>query len=214
MKTLAEIKQSILRLVQKNASYQGFFTDDKMEDCINEAFDLISVDMFAAGEGWLREQRYLDWPLGSRVLEIPQDVAIINAVRWKNGDQYYPLKYDPADTSLQQAKASGTTAEPTVFRIIQNKIYLNPEPSSSGTGQIELEFSRYPTRLVGEQQQVMADFDNACMHYLKYYVANTLIRGSGKPSPYDDNEKVWFAQMTKIIQLRNRTKTVVADFGS
>jgi hypothetical protein len=214
MKTLAEIKQAILRLVQKNASYQGYFTDEKIEDCINEAFDLISVDMFAAGEGWLREQRYLDWTANSRVLEIPPDVAIIHAVRWKNGNQYYPLKYDPADTTVQQAKGTGATAEPLAFRIVQNKIYLNPEPSSSGTAQIELEFSRYPTRLVGEQQQIMSDFDTACVHYLKYYVANTIIRPTGKEPPFLANEQLWYAQMTKIIQLRNRTKQVVADFGS
>jgi hypothetical protein len=212
MKTYAEIKKSILLLVQKNPTYQGYFTDEKMNEAINEGFDYMSVDMFAAGEGWLREIRYLDWVADSRVLPIPEDVAIINAVRWKNGDVYYPLKWDSADTTLQSVKGEGS-GEPSSFRIVQNKIYLNPQPSSFGTAQIELEFSRYPKRLVSDQQTTMPDFDNAMIHWLKYYVADTLIAGSGKEVPYQRNEAMWYEQMRKIIELRNRTKQVVADFG-
>ena len=211
-KTYSEIKKNILLLVQKNPSYQGFFTDEKIQEAVNEAFDFAAVDMFAAGEGWLREQRYLDWAANSRVCEIPADVAIINAIRWKTGNQYSPLKYDAADTTVQQEKGTGT-ADPTSFRIIQNKIYLNPEPSTFGPAQIELEFSRYPQRLIGEQQKIMSDFDNSCCHWIKYYVANTLIRGAGKESPYMQNEAQWYAQMSKVIAMRNRTKLVVGDFG-
>jgi hypothetical protein len=212
MKTYGEIKRSVLQLAQKNPAYQGYFTDDKIQDAVNEGFDYIAVDMFQAGEGWLREQRYLDWTANTRVVEIPSDVAIINAIRWKNGDVYYPLKYDAADSTLQSVKGEGT-GEPQTFRIIQNKIFLNPEPSSFGTAKIELEFSRYPTRLVGELQTTMPDFDNAMMHWIKYYAANTLIGASGKTSPFRQNEVMWYEQMRKVVDLRNRVKRVVADFG-
>lgn len=213
MRTLADIKKSILELVQKNPSYQGFFTDSKMEMMINEALDYISVNMFEAGEGWLREIRYLDWSPNSRVLQIPSDVAIINNVRWLVGDVYYVLKYDVADTSAQAQKGSGTGI-PTTYRIIQNKFFLNPEPSDSGTGQIELEFSRYPTILVSSQQTVQADFDRAMLHWLKYYVSNTLIASAGKETPFAKNEAQWYSQMEKVISLRNRVKKTVEDFGN
>jgi hypothetical protein len=212
MRTLADIKESVLELVQKNPSYQGFFTDKKMGNMINEALDYISVNMFEAGEGWLREIRYLDWTANSRVLQIPSDVAIINNVRWKTGNTYNVLKYDIADTSAQQEKGTGTGI-PTVYRIIQGKFYVNPEPADGGTAQVELEFSRYPTLLVSSQQTVQSDFDRAMLHWLKYYVANTLISSAGKEAPFAKNEAQWYSQMEKVIILRNRVKKVVEDFG-
>jgi hypothetical protein len=212
MKTLAEIKAQVLEKVQKSPNYQGFFTDSKILNTVNEALDFISVDMFEAGEGWLREIRYLTWQPNSRVLEIPSDVAIINNIRWKVLDTYYPLKYDTAETSLQAVKGTGSGV-PTVYRIVQNKIYLNPEPSDSGVGQIEIEFSRYPDRLVAMQQRVMADFDNAMMNWLVYYVTNTLVVAAGGTTPFKNREEQWYTQMTKVINLRNRVKKVVEDFG-
>lgn len=212
MKTLAEIKKSILLLVQKNPGYQGYFTDEKMNEHINEALDYISVDMFQTGEGWLREIRYLDWVSGSRVIEIPQDVGIINNVRWKQGDVFYPLRYDPADFSAQAVKGTGTGV-PTVYRIVQNKLFMNPEPSDSGTAQLELEFSRYPMRLVSESQEVMPDFDNSMLNYLKYYVANTLLPPSAQNQKFKDNEEMWYKQMLKVVTLRNRVSKVIGDFG-
>jgi hypothetical protein len=212
MKTLAEIRGNILEKVQKSPNYQGFFTDSKILNIVNEGMDFIAVDMFEAGEGWLRDIRYLTWAPNSRVLEIPSDVAIINNIRWKVADGYYPLKYDTAETSTQAVKGTGTGI-PTVYRIVQNKIFLNPEPSDSGAGQIELEFSRYPDRMMSMQQKVMADFDNAMMNWLCYYATNTLIAAAGGASPFKDREEQWYTQMTKIINLRNRVKKTVADFG-
>lgn len=184
-----------------------------MTECINEAFDFASVDMFQAGEGWLREIRYIDWPANSRTLPIPPDVAIINNIRWLNGDTYYPLKYDVADATIQTA-VGAAGAEPTAYRIVQNKIYLNPAPSSSGARKIELEFSRYPTRLLSGQQNIMPDFDNSVCHWLKYYVAMTLMPPGSSNPKYKENEAIWFGQMQKIISLRNRVKKVIQDFGT
>jgi hypothetical protein len=212
MRTLAEIKANILEKVNKSPNYQGYFTDAKIKAMVNEALDYVAVDMFEAGEGWLREIRYLDWQANTRVLEIPSDVAIINNIRWKVGDTYYPLKFDIAETSVQAVKGTGNTV-PTAYRIVQNKIYLNPEPSDSGTAQIEIEFSRYPDRLLSLQQKVMADFDNAMLHWISYYCVNTLISGAGGQPPYRQNEAQWYSQMTKVINLRNRVKKTVQDFG-
>lgn len=212
MRTLAEIKANILEKVGKSPNYQGYFTESKIKQMVNEALDFVAVDMFEAGEGWLREIRYLPWAANTRVLELPADVAIINNIRWKVQDTYYPLKYDVAETSVQAVKGTGT-AVPTTYRIIQNKIFLNPEPSDSGDAQIELEFSRYPDRLLSMQQRVMADFDNSMMHWMSYYCVNTLISGAGGNAPYKQNEAQWYAQMTKVINLRNKVKQTVQDFG-
>ena len=212
MKTMAEIKKSILLLVQKNPGYQGYFTDEKMTEHINEALDYIAVDMFQVGEGWLREIRYLDWVAGSRTILIPQDVAIINNVRWKQGDVFYPLMYDPADYTSQAVKGNATGV-PTVYRIIQNKLFMNPEPSDFGSAQVELEFSRYPARLVSDFQETMPDFDNSMLHYLKYFVANTLLPPTAQNTKFTDNEKIWYTQMSKIVTMRNRVKKVIGDFG-
>jgi hypothetical protein len=209
----AEIKENILELVQKNPTYQGYFTDRKILNTVNEGMDYIAVEMFMTGEGWLREIRYLEWIAGSRVVPIPPDVAIINSVRWLQGDQYYPLKYDTADTTVQQKKDVGIVGDPISFRIVQNKIYLNPQPSTFGPVQLELEFSRYPTMIVSAQQNIQDDFDRIMCHWLKYYVANTLISASGKTSPFTRNEGQFYEQMVKVITSRNRVKTVIGDFG-
>ena len=212
MRSLQEIKTNILEKVNKSPNYQGFFTDSKIISMINEGLDFVAVDMFEAGEGWLREIRYLTWAANRRVCELPIDVAIINNIRWKNGDTYYPLKFDPADTSVQSVKGTGS-AVPTSYRIVQNKIYLNPEPSENGTAQIEIEFSRYPERMSSMQQRVMSDFDNAMINWICYYATNTLIAAAGGQPPFKSNEKQWYDQMTKVINLRNRVKQVVQDFG-
>lgn len=215
MRSLGEIKESVLNLLQKFPSAQGTFSDAKIYTLINEALDFVAVDLFAAGEGWLREIIYLDWPDGARVIEIPEQVAVIHAIRWLHQGVYYPLRFDPADSTPQYAKQSGLSSQlPQTYRIVQNKIYINQTPASGGSKQIELEYARYPDRLKSEADAVMKDFDNAMIYFVKYYVANTLLASIGKPALYADQQAFWYSKAQQIAYLRNNTKHFIGDFGS
>lgn len=212
--TFGDIKGFVLELLQKNASYQGFYTDTKLKNAIQEAFDFISIDMGQCGEGWLKTITLIDYLAVSHTVDLPAGVMYIEDVRWKVGDRFVPLTYDPKQGESQTTSTADTVQSPSTYRLIGQKIYLDPAPSDVGTGMCQLEYVRYAATYANDATNVDADFDRAMFWFIRYKAASCLVSSNFRsaPPPWSSIEADWYAQVTKVIAKRVRNTKYVRNF--
>jgi hypothetical protein len=211
--TFGDIKGFVLELLQKNASYQGFYTDTKLKNAIQEAVDFIGVDMGLCGEGWLKTITAIDYLAVSHTVDLPSGVMYIEDVRWKVGDRYVPLSYDPRQGDSQTTSTADTIQSPSTYRLIGQKLYLDPAPSDVGTGMCQVEYVRYPATYVNDATNVDADFDRAMFWFIRYKAASCLITSNGRSNPpWAGIEADWYSQVTKVIAKRVRNTKYVRNF--
>lgn len=209
--TRGELKRRILTILNKNSSYQGYYTDEKIHDAIQDCFDYIAVEMMMAGDGWMTNIIYMDTVAGQRVVEIPSYVAVINALRFKQGNEYVECRYDDGNGQNQYPKTIAPL-NPTKYRIVDNKIYFNPEPVDFGTAMIELEYTKYPRELLSDGQMIDPQFDNAMMHYIKYRSCSIVAAQAAKDPNWTIFESQWYDQMMKVVNKRVREVAFVKEF--
>ena len=169
-----EIKGQILRVLQKEGTYNGFYTDEKLNDAIQDCVDFISVEMFVAGNGWLRRIITLDTQSGNGVVDLPPFVGMIDEVRYLIGNRYIPVIYDDATLAAQFNKAAGMTQYPSRYRVVEQKIYFNPAPAEGGKDYLQIECACYPQLLVADGQLMPAEFDRCLLNYIKWRAASQL----------------------------------------
>ena len=209
-----ELKGQILRVLQKDGGYQGFYTDEKLNDAIQDCMDYIAVEMFLAGEGWLRKIITLDSQSGFPTVDLPAHVAMIDEVRYLVGNRYIPLVYDDATLAAQFQPAAGVTQFPSRYRIVDQKIYFNPAPGQGGADYVQVEYATYPPILVADGQLLNTEFDRAMVHFIKWRASSLLASSVGKyQKEWGDHEAEWKERMVMIVNKRTKSPIFFREFS-
>lgn len=212
--TRGEIAGRILRLVNKTASYPGFYTPAKIDDAIEEALDFIAVDMFIAGEGWQDKIKYLAASAGQVTIPLTADIAMIKEVRFLYGGEYLPMTYDDMSRQSQLDTSQGTAYGYTGrYRVVDNQLYFNPPLSEGGEKYIQLEYTTFPKRMSDDNDVVEAHFFKPFLHWVVYWACSRLVSGVGKADPdWATQEGAWYTKIKMVIEKRNMQTTVMREF--
>ena len=212
--TLAQIRAEVLNILQKDASYQGFYTTDKCNRIINESMAYISARMMMEGEGWLQTIGFITTTANTPSYTLPTGCSIINSIRYLYSDVYLPMVYDDQAFDTQIAASSSLTQCPYRYRIVADKIYFNPIPLLVGPNYIQIEYTSYPATLAADGDSLLSQFDHGLYYYLVYRTAGALVAQTGQAvAEWQIYEQQWFSVMQNIISKRNRVQCVIADFG-
>lgn len=209
----ADLKARVLRILNRSSTYKGAYTDDKMNDAIEDCMDFISVDMAIENEGWNSAFYYADTAVGDRTVNIPDDFMLINEVRYRVGDEYIPLRYDQDRGAVLAAGDSGYTQYPSRYRVVDNQIYFNPALSTGGEEYLQIEYTRYPDEIFSDLEEIPTHFDNAMLHFMKFRAASYLASTVGKfNKEWNGFEHQWYNQVIRIVAKRNNTEQFVREF--
>jgi hypothetical protein len=212
--TRGEISSAVLRVLQKDAGYSGFYTPEKIADAIQDSVDHIAVEMMMAGEGWLRRIEYLDTQPGSNIVPIPPHIGVIDEVRYLIGNRYIPLTFDDATMSAQFGSDAGVAQFPSRYRIVDNNFYFNPVPAETGVGFLQLECACFPQRMVSDMTVLNPQFNVAMTHYIKWRSASMLANSVGKGvAEWKQYEIEWKSNMLSMVDKRNRTPVFIREFS-
>lgn len=212
--TRGEIAGRILRLINKTASYPGFYTAAKVNDSIEEALDFLAVDMFLAGEGWQDKIKYLSPEAGQVAIPLTADIAMVKEIRFLYGGEYIPMVYDDMSRQGQVDPSQGATFGYTGrYRIVDNQIYFNPPLTEGGTNYLQLEYMTFPKRLVDDNDVVEGHFFKPFLHWVVYWSASRLVSGVGKADPdWGRQEAIWYLKVKAVVEKRNLQTTVMREF--
>lgn len=216
MITRGELKGRILRLLNKTTANQGFYSDDKINDAIQETLDFIAVEMFLADEGWQTKIQFFTTVANQIKIDIPPHISMIKEVRytWDGGTTYTPMTYDAANGKDQFAPGTGVSQYGSTYRIVDNAFYFNPVLASGGTDALMVEYMAYPAQILDDNGYVDSHFDNCMQHYIKYKCATILAASFGKALPdWAVQENAWYAKMLAIVTKRNAQVTPIREFG-
>jgi hypothetical protein len=212
--TFGNLKDFVLDLLQKNVGYQGFYTDTKLKNAVQESLDFIAIDMGIAGEGWLKTITPIDYPTaGVKSIALPSDCMFLEEVRWLVGDTYVPLPYDSAQAYNQNGPTAGNTQTPSRYRLVGMNLYFDPPSDTTGDDLIQLEYIRYPAVYATDATTVDADFSRAMFWYLRYKAASVLVAQNGRQNPpWAPIEIDWYRQFIKACDKRVKSTQYVRDF--
>lgn len=168
-----ELKGRVLRFLNKTANVRGFYSDDKLNDAIQEAMDFIAVEMFVAGEGWLTKMHYFDTTANFSSLTLPANIALIREVRYKVGDVYYVVHYDDQDNQPSTI-GSDENQRAWRYRLLGRDIVFDPQLSEGGPRYLQIEAVHYPGLIASDSDLIEPQFDAAMVHFMKYAVASIL----------------------------------------
>jgi len=211
--TRGEIKGQILRVLQKDGGYQGFFTDPKLNDVIQDSIDHIAIEMFRAGDGWLTKIDYLNSQSGFPTVNLPQHMIMIQEVRYLVANTYVPLTYDDGTEQQQYAANTGMTQFPSRYRIVDQKIYFNPPPAEGGPNYIQVEYCTYPLSMVADGQLLPQEFHRAMFNYIKWRSASMLAASVGKEySEWKQYEGEWKNNMVDMVNKRTKAPIYYRNF--
>ncbi len=210
-----ELKAKILRILNRTSTNKGYYTDDKMNDAIEDGIDFITAEMHLAGEGWTNKITNLTTVAGQTMVKIPPDMSLINVVRYKAGTEYIPLLYQEDRMTSATTSASGETQTPASYRIVDNHLYFNPGLTDGGTDILQIEATTYPKLISSDTADIPAFFDKSMMHYLKFRSCSYLGSGAGgrQMKEWADFEAQWYDKMMNIVYKRNNTVQFVAEFN-
>lgn len=211
-----ELSGQVLRVLNKTGSYTGFYSPEKMNDAIQEAYDFVSVEMFLANEGWRSRIQFFDTESGQVTVELPQHISMIREVRYKHGEIWSPLVYnDRTDqASAGDSNGGGIRQYPASYRILDNALYFDPAIGEGGTDYLQVEYVSYPQWLTDDQDRIDDNFDRACVHFMKYKTASILAASAEKPViPWANQESMWYDKMLTIVTKRVNKPTRIREFG-
>lgn len=214
--TRAQMKAAILTIINKNSGYQGFMTDDKLNDAIQDSIDYIETEMFEAGEGWNNQIININMAAGTFEADLPDDTVVINAVRYLVNNIYVPIEYNSAEWSPQVKNTSDLTNYPVTYRLIDgNKLYFNPAPSNVGTAYIQVEVTKHSTLLALDADDINTQFSRGLLNYVKWRSCSLLLAQTGNANPeWLRYEGQWFEKMKFLVSKRNKKPTFIRDFDS
>lgn len=211
--TRGALKGKILRLLMKTATQKGFYTDDRINDSIDEAMDFVATEFFIAGQGWSTKIMYFDTEDGQVSIDIPVSHAMIREMRYLIGTVYQPMGYDAADGAQQFSSDSGTRQFAFTYRIVDNAYYFNPPLAEGGTKFLQVEYNDYPKRMLDDTDFMESQFDNAMQHFIKYRSASILAAALERTIiPWADLESSWYRKMQAIIARRNMQSKPIREF--
>ncbi len=211
--SLASLKTKILNILQKETSYQGFYTDSKLEQGINESMDYIAARaMHEMGEGWFQELTYITTTAATASYALPSGTALVREVRYLSGDVYIPLRpIEAVDEAWLPTDVQ--VAFPWRYELIGGSIVFNPVPSIVGTNYLQLKVTKFPTALATGTDTLPTQFTNALEWYLIYRTASLLVMAVGNPSPeWQQKEGEWYNVMESMITARIKKPKFVKDF--
>lgn len=211
--TRGELKGQILRVLQKDGGYQGFYTDEKLNDAIQDCIDHVAMEMFRAGNGWVSRIQTLDSQSGFPTVDLPPHVIMIQEVRYLIAGRYIPLMYDDATLQIQYAPNTGATQFPSKYRIVEQKIYFNPPPAEGGKDYVQIEFMQYPLTMVADGQLMPQEFHRAMNNYVKWRTASMMAASVGKAYvEWKQYEQEWFQNMVDAVGKRTRSPIYYREF--
>lgn len=208
-----ELKGRILRLLNKTPNNQGYFTDDKINDAIQETLDFIATEMFMVDEGWQTKIQYFDTTENQIKIDLPPHISLIKEVRYLWGNVYTTVRYDSANEQEQYAPGSGVTQWASRYRLVDNALYFNPVLTDTGPNFLQIEYMSYPQKILDDNMYLEPHFDNGMQHYIKYRSASILASSFGKSNKeWAGLEQEWYDKMLAIATRRNMQTTRIREF--
>jgi hypothetical protein len=209
-----EMRGLVLRFLNKTADFSGFYTPEKMNDAIQEAFDAVAVQMFMGSEGWLSKYIYLDTTGNQVSVDLPGNVAMIQNVRYLVGDIYVPLLYDPQIDDSSYIGSSVEQAWAGRYRLLGRQIVFDPPMANGGPRFLQIEATYYPSILLDDSQIIDPQFDRAMINYCKYKVCSILAGSIEKDfRAWQQEEQEWFGMMMQVINRRTLKSTAITEFA-
>lgn len=211
--TLSNLRSKVLQKLQKETSYQGYFTDSKLDAAINDAIDYVSTFMFFSGQGWLEEVVDVNTVAGTASYAFPTDVVVVDRILYKVGDIYLPVTYDEGREDVFVGTGAGQTSSSFKVQFLGNTILFDPPPETGGTAFLKLFVRKYPDELSAGADELDAQFTRGLSNYIAYRAAAMLAADVGlTPAFFEKYEEQWKERMQMLISSRNRTQNYVQEF--
>lgn len=210
--TLAQVKNEVLQLLQKDSTYQGFYTDSKIFSAVNDSFLFLAGKMSLQGQGWLKQTAYITTMVGVSSYTLPANISTIRSIRYLTGTTYIPLEYrdtlGDAFTTI-----SSPSQYPDSYTISGNQIVFNPAPGTVGTNFIQIETVGYPAILSSLADEVGAQFDESSVRFVVYRAASVLVAALGEAPPaWKEYEAQWYGLCESLIARRNSGPRFVREW--
>lgn len=213
MLSRGELRGKVLRFLNKTPSLPGYYTEEKMNDAIQEALNYVAVEMFLAGEGWLQKYIYRDTQAGQTSIDIPGNVALIREVRYKVSDVYAALPYDDQEGGFSYIGTGVQQAFGYKYRILGRQIIFDPPLADGGERYLQIEADYYPSILLNDNEIIDPQFDAACCEFLKYKVASILSGSIEKEFiAWAKIEAEWEEKMKAVVTRRTLASTPIREF--
>ena len=212
--SLASLRTRVLNILQKQASYSGFYTPEKCNQAINECMDYIASRMMhEMGNGWMQSLDYITTVAATESYALPAGTALVREVRYLVGATYVPLTPVEATDEAWIAPAGGSQMVPSRYELIGGNIVFNPAPSVVGTNYVQLKVTKFPTELTADGDTLVTQFSRALEGYLVYRAASLLVMGVGNPSPeWQRIESEWYGVMEQMITGRIKKPKFIKGF--
>lgn len=208
-----EMRGMVLRFLNKTSDYSGFYSEDKVSDAIQEALDLIAVKMFMNTDGWFTKYIWLDTTGGQVSVDLPGNIALISDVRYKIGDIYMPLMYDPQIDDASYIGSSVEQAWGGRYRLLGRQIVFDPPMANGGERFLQIEGTFYPSILLDDSQMIDPQFDRAMLNYCKYKVCSILAGSIEKDvRTWAQEESEWFEAMMQVVNRRTLKSVAITEF--
>ena len=215
--TRGELKTKVLTLINKNSGYQGFITDEKINDAIEDTLDYIATIMFEEGEGWFNALETLTPSSGSFTVALSgltHQPIMINAVRYLINNLYVDLEYDSQLRKTLVKDATELIQYPRTWRIIDgNLLYFNPAPSIVGSDYIQVEYAHLPDRISSDATVINTQFSYSLLQFAKWRTASICMTTAGRPvAEWKEYEAQWYDRMKAEVSKRSKQPTMIRDF--
>jgi hypothetical protein len=211
--TRGELKGKVLRLLNKTALNPGFYTDDKINEAIQEAMDFVACEMFVADEGWQKKIWSFNTSDGQLTLPLPEDIVMVEDVRYLIGDIYVPMRYYVPHGQAKYADDSSARQDGGAYEVIDNMLYFNPALAEGQTAGIQVVGQAFAQALIDDMDFIEGQFNRAMTHYMKYGAASILAASIEKATrPWAAQEAMWYSKMQEIVEKRNKQSQPIREF--
>lgn len=212
MAVLSDISARVLATVNRDATYQGFFTPTKVTNAINDCMDYIVDCMMSEGQGWFVKRGTIDTTSGQGVIPLPTGCVLINNLWALNNLVYQPLRYND-DSQTPLVTSTVTVQWPSFYNIIGNNIVFNPIPSQFGTAFLQIDYTKFQVDLTDGTDSVDATFDKAMLNYIVWRASSILVAQVGKSYPdWKRYEDEWSERLRIKVSKRIREPTFIRGF--
>lgn len=206
-----DLKTDILQLLSKDSSYQGFYTDSKIEFAINDSLDYIYANMMFNGEGWQTTITTLDTVANTETVALPAGCVVVHQVWYLTGDVWTPLNYDSSVDRTQYKTDSGIPY-PSTFAVEGVNLFFNPVPTNVGTDTIRLKYSSFPSLLTAGNS-TDAQVTRGLRRYVAYRSASLLLTTTDQSvSPWKEYEVQWWQYLQDLLSRRVKSPQFIHSF--
>jgi len=148
---LAEIR----RILRETTAATSYWTDQDLLDMFNRSMDLRVMDLADAHEGWVTSQVSQNIVADQNIYNLPEGTGRVKRVVYcpdigSNSSIEIPLSRNErwGETLAQTTQSSGGIFGGTPsYRILGNKLHLEPAPSKAATNGLKLEIEHAPDRI-------------------------------------------------------------------